>query len=122
MYGQNRITYLEVFNLLGSICSIIALLIVLSSSYENSSKIIIIIISFLLTFSFLGWLFRFLIIIYQNLSKEYNFSIWTNIFLIAIGVCIAVTIITYTFYLSYLITEGITEFVSKMIDAINKEI
>lgn len=107
------------FNLLGSICSIIALLIVLCAEYQWT-RAVTIVSAFLITFGLLGWLFRYVINGFQKVNEDVRMAWPSKMFWIMVGIILAILIIIYTFHLSYYIAEGIIEIITSTIESLSK--
>ena len=113
-----KVSYLEVLNVIGSTCSIIALIIVICPTFETKNPTAYYIVAFIATFCLLGWLFQAVWNSYRRISSKHNYSFLAHAFWGIIGLSLGLLLSFCVYMISFQLIKGFVEFVQDSVQSI----
>ena len=123
MYSRhNQKSPLELLNVFGSLCSIIALIIVLCAEL-HLIKTIVIVCAFVVSLGLTGWLFVGTYAIYRNISNEYfdnGTPITLKLQIEVISIILGLIVFVYVYKLSFLLTDWLVGIITETILSLTK--
>ena len=108
---------LELLNVFGSLCSIIALIIVLCAEL-HLVKTIVIVCAFVVALGLTGWLFVGTYTIYRIITEDYfdnGTPITLKLLIGVISIIIGLIVFVYVYKLSFLLTDWLVGIISETI-------
>lgn len=110
---------MELFNIFGSLCSIIALLIVLCAELQLT-KMIVIIGALIMTIGVTGWLFVLGYRAYSErmLGADEDFHFAISLLLGVVGLVVGLIVFVYGYKLCFLLTDWIVGLIADTINSI----
>lgn len=119
---HNQRSPLELLNVFGSLCSIIALIIVLCAEL-HLIKTIVIVCALVVALGLTGWLFVGTYAIYRNISNEYfdnGTPITLKLLIGVISIILGLIVFVYVYKLSFLLTDWLVGIITETILSLTK--
>lgn len=114
---------LELLNLFGSLCSIIALIIVLCAEL-HLRKTLVIVFALVVTLGLTGWIFVGSYTLYKDTAEnifKYGTPITLKLFLGVVSIIIGLILLVYVYKMSFVLTDWLVGIIAETLESLTSQ-